>query len=559
MNQMTTKNYSKYINPYMLKILNNEIEHNKEQEDMVKNIVIPVLNRDDVYIDEEKIEKGLSLQKYFPYKLIEWEVLLFALIAGVFLKKDDYIDIFFKEIDVIVGRGAGKNGFISFLAFYFISPYHGIKNYDVDILANSEKQAYTSFNDIYEVINNNHDKKNNNKKLKIHYYATKTEILGIKTKSVIRANTSSKRGKDSKRTGCVINDEEHEYTDATNKNTLKSGLGKVKFGREITITTNGHVRGGVLDKDLDRFKDILKEYNPQNRTLIFWCRIEKEEEWKDPKKWIKANPSLNDFTELRYTIEKEVMDMPYNQDYFPEFMAKRMNFPIGNKDIEVAKWEDIKACNQNLINLEGKECIGGLDYAKTDDFVGVCLLFKQAEKYYVIHHTFVCTKSRDLAGIKAPLKEWEEKGDLTFINDVEISPNIVINWFFEQSQKYKIKKIAIDFFRFSLMNLELKKIGYDAYEKKNVKLVRPSDIMKIAPVINSAFIKHSFAWGDTPIMNWYVNNTKKIITNGNISYGKIEENYRKTDGFMALVSAMTQIEELETANENAQIFDSIDF
>jgi len=251
--------------------------------------------------------------------------------------------------------------------------------------------------------------------------------------------------------------------------------------------------------------------------------------------------------------------MPYNQDYFPEFMAKRMNFPIGNKEIEVAKWDDNVACNQGLIDLEGCECIGGLDYAKTDDFVAVCLLFKKQEMYYVIHHTFICKKSRDLQGIKAPLKEWEQKGDLTFIDDVEIPPSVVVNWFFEKSKQYKIKKIAIDFFRFSLMNLELKKIGYDAYEKKNVKLVRPSDIMKVSPIINSIFVNRNFAWGDSPIMNWYVNNTKKIMNNGNITYGKIEENYRKTDGFMALVSAMTLSDELSVTNENAQIFDSIDF
>jgi len=557
--QAKTKIYSKYINPYIDKILNNEVEHCTEQELMIKNIVIPTLNRDDIYIDEEKIEKGLSLQKYFPYKLIEWEIFLFALIVGVFLKQNEYIDIFFKEINAIVGRGAGKNGFISFLCFYFLSPYHGVQHYDIDLLANSEEQAKRSFKDVYEVITDNYDKKNNKKKLEKHFYATKEAILGTKTKSILKYNTSSKRGKDSKRTGCVIYDEKHEYQDSKNINTLKSGLGKTKFGREITITTNGHVRGGVLDKDLTRFKDILKEYNQQNRTLVFWCKIEKEDEWKNPKKWIKAIPSINDFPELRYTIEKEVLDMPYNQDYFPEFMAKRMNFPIGNKEIEVAKWDDNVACNQGLIDLEGCECIGGLDYAKTDDFVAVCLLFKKQEMYYVIHHTFICKKSRDLQGIKAPLKEWEQKGDLTFIDDVEIPPSVVVNWFFEKSKQYKIKKIAIDFFRFSLMNLELKKIGYDAYEKKNVKLVRPSDIMKVSPIINSIFVNRNFAWGDSPIMNWYVNNTKKIMNNGNITYGKIEENYRKTDGFMALVSAMTLSDELSVTNENAQIFDSIDF
>ena len=535
------KHYSKYINPYMEKILNNEIEYCKEQEDMINNIVIPVLERDDVYIDEKKIEEGLSLQKYFPYKLIEWEVFLFALIVGVF-KTDG--DIFFKEVRIVVGRGSGKNGFISFLSFYFLSPYHGIKGYNIDLLANTENQAKTTFNDVYEIIKEPLNKSFENV-LKKNFHATKTEITGIKTKSVLRFNTSSKRGKDSKRTGCVIYDEKHEYEDTTNVNTLASGVGKVWHGREITITTNGHVRGGLLDRELDQNKDILKEYNPLNRTLVFWCRIEEESEWDKPDKWIKAIPSINDFPSLKSTIEKEVLDMPYKLDYFPEFMAKRMNFPIGNKDIEVATWDDILATNQEMINLEGMECVGGVDFAMTNDFVSVCLVFRANGKYYVIQHTFVCTNSRDLKGIKAPLNDWAEKGHLTFIEDVEVAAHLVTDWFLKMGTKYKIKKIGIDHFRFSFLNSEFKKIGFDAYEKKNIKRIRPSDIMMIAPIINSIFINHNFVWGDVPILRWFTNNTKKIVQNGNVSYGKIEPNYRKTDGFMALVNAVILAQELK--------------
>lgn len=539
------KHYSKYINPYIEKILNNEIEHCNEQELMIKNIVIPILERDDVYIDEKKIEDGLSLQKYFPYKLIEWEVFLFALIVGVFYTNGDIV---FNDIKIIIGRGSGKNGFISFLCFYFISPYHGIRGYNIDLLANSEKQATVSFDDVYEIIKDPHDDKYK-KALKKNFSATKEEIIGLKTKSILRYNTSSKRGKDSKRTGCVIFDEKHEYIDVSNMNTLTSGLGKVKHGRTITITTNGHVRGGVLDRELDQAKDILKEYNPINRTLIFWCRIEHEEEWDDSTKWIKAIPSLNDFTELKSRIQKEVIDMPTNMDYFPEFMAKRMNYPVGNKELEVATWEDILATNQNFIDLKQMYCVGGVDYSKTNDFVACCLLFKQDKKYYLLHHTFICSKSRDLPGIKAPLRDWEKMGHLTFVNDVEISPSYVTEWFANMGAKYNIISIGIDNFRYSLLNSEFKKIGFDAYEKKNIKLIRPNDIIKVAPIINSIFVNHNFVWGDLPIMRWYTNNTKKVEKNGNMTYEKIEPNYRKTDGFMALVNATVLENELPEENE----------
>ena len=181
------KHYSPYIDPYIRMIKNNEVEHCLEQELMIDNIVVPVLEQDDVIIDDEKIEKGLSLQKYFPYRLIEWEIFLFALIVGV-LTTDG--DIYFNDIRVIVGRGSGKNGFISFLCFYFLSPYHGIRGYNIDLMANAEEQAKTSFKDVYDVITDPIDPKYKNV-LKKNYHATKELITGKITKSELRYNTSS--------------------------------------------------------------------------------------------------------------------------------------------------------------------------------------------------------------------------------------------------------------------------------------------------------------------------------------------------------------------------------
>jgi phage terminase large subunit-like protein len=540
------KNYKKYkyIADYADKILNNEIEHCIEQRQMIKNIVIPVFERDDIFFDEEKVIKGLELQKYFPYKLLEWEVFLFALIAGVHYKNGN---IFFTDIRIIIGRGSGKNGFIDFLAFYFLSPIHGIQGYNIDILANTENQAKVSFNDVYEYITNPTDKRHE-RALLANFHATKTEIIGKKTNSILRYNSSSKRGKDSKRTGCIIYDEKHEYVDATNINTLRSGLGKVWHGREITISTNGHIRGAVFDDMLTQSLDILKEYSPDNRTLIFYCHIESEDEWDKPEKWVKAIPSINDFPSLRDTLEKEVKDMPYNLTYYPEYMAKRMNYPIGNKDEEVASWDDILATNQELIDLEGQSCVAGIDFSKTNDFVAAGLLFKKDEKYYFIGHGWVCRSSKDLMGIKAPLGDWAKRGLLTFVDDVEIPAELVTDWLLSMKSKYCIEMLAIDSFRFSFFNMALKRIGFDAYETKNVKLIRKSDIMKNAIIVNSLFVNHILAVGDNPFFRWCTNNTKRVTDGrGNIDYEKIEAKYRKNDLFMAFAATVCIKDEIKEA------------
>ena len=530
-----------YITDYIDLVLVDNIPHCVEQEQMIYNNVLPVLCREDVYIDIPKIEKGLSLQKYFPFELFPWETFCFALIAGVFYSDGT---AFYKDIRIIIGRGNGKNGFISFLSFYFLSPYHGVRGYNIDILANSEDQAKTSFDDLYELIKAPYDSKFA-KVLNSNYSATKTEIKGKKTNSVLRFNSSSGKGKDSKRSGAVIFDEKHEYESYNNISTLRSGLGKVQNGRLITITTDGRTRGGVLDKEKIQNADILKKYNPKNRTLVFYCHLENEDEYLNPKLWVKANPSVEYLPTLKAEIAEDIESMPYNPEYYPTFMAKRMNYIVSDGDAEVASWENILATNKEMIDLKGLPCVVGIDFAKTDDFVSALALFKKDGFYYAKVHGWVCRKSTDLRGIKAPLDEWEKRGLITFVNDVEIPAELIVNWIKKIKSEHTIKKIGIDNFRFSFLNTVLKKIGFDAYEKKNIKLIRPSDIMKASVNVNSVFVNQKLIVGDNPYFRWNVNNAKRCIdARGNTFYGKIEPHYRKTDAFMALVNALCLDEDL---------------
>lgn len=538
---MKYQNYSKYLDPYIDSIMNDRVEHCEEQELMITNLLIPVIERLDVKVDDAKIEKALSLMKYFDFELVEWEIFLTAVVVGVVWIEDE--SPYFRDIRIYLGRGSGKNGLASFWIFYFISPYHGVDGYNVEIMANAEDQAKMSFMDVFKVIRE--PKPEHEKAIKAHYHATLEVITCRTTRSTIKYNTSSNRGKDSKRTGCNLFDEKHEYTikDKKNIDTLSSGLGKVRNWRNITISTCGHERDGVLDKEQEAGQEILSKYDPDNRIFIFWCRIEKREEWNNPDKWVKAIPSLRhrQFKELRDRIAYEVKEMPNNMDYFPEFMAKRMNYPVGDKDVEIATWEDIKATNQEMEDLTGMDCVGGIDYANTNDFVGCVLLFKYNGKIYIKQKTFICKRSRDLPGIKAPLEEWEAKGDVEFVDDVEISPELVTQWFAEQEKIYNIIAIAIDKFRYTLLAKALKALGFDfGNNDKQLFTVRPSNIMEIIPVINSWIINHILVVGDVPIFRWMMNNTKKVHTKNNTIYDKIEPHYRKNDTFMAFAAAATK-------------------
>ena len=170
--------------------------------------------------------------------------------------------------------------------------------------------------------------------------------------------------------------------------------------------------------------------------------------------------------------------------------------------------------------------------------------------------TFICKQSADLPGIKAPIKEWVEKGDCVFIDEVEIPREIVVEWFLKQAEIYSlnIKVMAVDNYRFSLLSKALREAGFTSGKDGNIKLIRPNDIGKVVPVINSYIINHNIVVGDVPVFRWMMNNVKKYDSGNNILYGKIEKLYRKTDTFMAFADAMCLLEEIEREETKVEFF-----
>ena len=506
-----------------------EIAVCKEQLQLC-DMVERIFAEEDVYVDETRLSRYMGLQKYFPYKLFPWERFVFTLHNCVFRKNGS---LRFPILVVLVGRGAGKNGFLAFEDFCMMTPVNGVKNYDIDLFATSENQAKSTFEDVYNVLEDN-------KKYFKNYFKWNTKVIqNIKTGSRLRYHTKAPGTKDGGRPGKVDFDEYHAYTDTKLIDVVVSGLGKKKWPRRTIISSQGDVRDGPLDTLLADCLDILSGKAEDFGQLPFICRLDKPGEVDCEDMWHKANPSLRYLPDLMDEMRLEYIEYKRDPANHIAFMSKRMNRPPGIAEFNVTDWENIVAATRDLPELSGRSCVCGIDFAKTNDFVCACLLFKDGEERSAINHTWVCRKSRDLPRVKFPLKSAEAEGVLEFVNDVEISPAVVTEWIAQMQQKYIVEAVAIDSFRYAVMSDALKDVGFDA-EKKNIKLVRPSDLMKAAVVIGYAFSMHLIAWGQSKIMRWYTWNVKAVTDKkGNVNYEKIEPRSRKTDGFMAMAAAFT--------------------
>lgn len=526
-------NINPHIKIYINLVRSGKIEVCKEQIklcDFVEN----VFRTEDVYVDEQQLEKYLSYQKYFPYKLFEWEEFVFALHNCTYRSNDE---LRFPILFIYVGRGAGKNGYLAFEDFCLLTPTNGVKNYHIDIFAMSEEQAKASWQDVYDVLEDNENV------MKKFFYWNKEIIRNLKTGSEFRYRTSNAKTKDGGRPGKVDFDEYHAYENYKLIDVATTGLGKKRYPRRTIMSTDGLVRGGPLDDLIEKCIQILDGDVPDNGTLPFLCRLDDDEEVHDKKNWTKPNPSLPYLPHLMSELELEYFDYTLNPAANTSFIAKRMNRPPKELENEVTSWGNILATNQPIDEnlLYGMPCVGGIDYMKSTDFLGAGLLYRVGEKDYWITHTWVCRKSPDLKRIKAPLEQWAAQGLLTFVDAAEISPELPTVWLANEAAKRdsQILRIGIDSYRYTLLSRALKSIYFSAdKDYDNVRLLRPSDEMMNIPKITSGFVNFNFVWDDNPLMRWACQNSKTVTSQtGNITYGKIEPKSRKTDPFKAFVAA----------------------
>lgn len=555
------------INPHIqewIDIVENKTYAVCEEQELLVAYVQHCFETEDIYTDDDQLEKYISLARYFPFeKLFPWQKFVVGLHDCTYWRRTGlprWPDLFCE-----LGRGAGKDGTIAWESICLMSPYNGIREYDVDICANNEDQAMRPVRDVIAAF----ERPAVMKKLQRFFYWTKEQVVSLKTQSLMKGRTNSPKGKDGLRSGICIFNEIHQYEDYANINVFTTGLGKKKHPRRSYYTTNGDVREGPLDDLLETAEGILRGGEPDNGLLPFICKLNKKEDVDQEENWPMANPSLPYLPDLLEEIRKEYRDWKKNPARLPAFMTKRMNIPDGTSEVKVTDWENILSTKQELPDLKGWSCTCGIDYSKISDFASVNLHFRDGDRRYDINHSWLCLKSKDISRLKCPWKEWADNRLLTLVDDVEIHPAYLTDYISEMKKKYSFQMVALDDFRYALLSDALRGIGFDAKTMKNVKLVRPSDIMKVTTVIDSCFVNQWFIWGDNPVLRWATNNTKMIRSGrkaggddadlGNFIYGKIEAKSRKTDPFMALVASMTVEDALPAARRKKPKFQVFTF
>ncbi|MBC2048215.1 terminase large subunit [Listeria booriae] len=541
-----TYNWHPAISEWMQMVEQEDVVSCKEQKQLMAYIR-QRLKADNVVIKNDVLDTAIATAERYFYTLYPFQRFIYAFVFAVFeIDEDGDEQLMFNDYFIYAGRGFGKNGILSCMIFECTTANHGIDQYNIDIIATSEDQAKTSFEDIHNMLENNKNQMKNVYQWNLEY------IKHRRNGSTIKYKTSNARTKDGGRPGAVAFDEEHAYEDYQNYTVHTSGLGKKRHPRRFHLTTDGYVRGSVLDDRKILAQAVLNGEKPNSRMLPFICKLDSDEEVNDPKNWPKANPMILYYKPLRTEIHQHWEEAQASSEVMVEFMTKRMNRPSQDPTTVAVKWDDIEATNQPFPELEKATCVGAIDFADVRDFCAVGLLFKKEGKYYFKHHTFICAESLKITKFKFPIHEAVEKGLATIIQDNYIDESYPLQWFMDHAKDYRIINIATDSFRFKSLKREFEEAGAPLTQVRS----GPYSHNRLSSMVDKLFASHNIVFGDDMMMRWYCNNVAiKFDNRGEKTYIKIEPKTRKTDGFFALLHALMLDEELPESRE-FKLFDA---
>lgn len=541
----------RFFDDYVKAWKTGKIVLNKERILLIAYLEKNILTRDDLYFDEQKIDDYVAFTEKYFFEVAAYQKFI---VPFIFLYEEETNEPFFDEFFITIGRGGGKNGFLSSLGAFFISDLHGIDNYHISIVANSEDQAKTSFDEVFEMINK-HD-------LEDIYYNKKSIIRNFDTNSTLRYRTSNAKTKDGGREGAIFYDEVHMMENGEIVDVFSGGLGKVSSGREFKVGTNGTLREGYYDEMLDRSMAILNGEVTFERLFPFIARLDEATEVDKPELWGKSNPMLEEKTSyakiLLDRITRDYKKLEYAPSGREAFISKRMNLPEVDLQKSIASDEEMAATNREIPDTFGMPGVFSLDYASIRDFVAVGALFKnnQTGEYIWKSHSFALKDYLDKNNLKPPIKQWAKDGLLTIVDEPSFNPRHAIEWFVMMREETGINIIAADNYKMELLRPMLEAEGFEVVVIRNPRAIHAL----LAPRVEDMFANHKIIYGNNPLMRWYTWNVYvNIKKDGNREYLKKDEHRRKTDGFMALVHALYLAAEHLDVEESEFMLDELVF
>lgn len=379
--------------------------------------------------------------------------------------------------------------------------------------------------------------------------STREGLYFKRTRSIMKPLPNESKSLDGLNIHFAALDEIHEQRDRNMYDVLRQGMKARRQPLIGCITTSGFYREGLYDNLHEYACDVAKGVKHDDRLLPVVYKLDDVDEWREPDKWIKANPgigSIKSWQQLADDVERAKQDA----NYLPTLLVKDFDM----KQNEQSAWLPIQTIiNEEVVSMDylsHSYAIGGCDLSSVYDLTCATLLIRKPndENIYLLQHYWLPQSRIDRLELtqskEAPYKLWAEQGWITINEGASVNYSLVTEWFVDMVQQYDIRPLWVCYDRAlaGYWQEEMAQYGFDMQ-----KLAQgPFTWTYPMKHMGAAFEEHHIIYQNNPILRWCLANTsvKTLNKDGieSIQPVKIQQS-RRIDGMVSALNAFTGYEQ----------------
>ncbi len=340
-----------------------------------------------------------------------------------------------------------------------------------------------------------------------------------------------------------IMDEYHAHPTSHTRDVIESGMGARRQPLSIIITTAGFNKQGPCYKLRHTAVNILKGKLIDESFLAIIHSMDKNDDWHDMTKWVKANPNLHSSVKLDYLKDQFTKAKNEGGQKEVDFRTKNLNQWTDAADVWVTDelWQK-NSYSTDPSYLNKLKCRGGLDLASTSDINAFLLIFPEFREvngkkisavlcnFYIPEDNVEIMSRRD----QVDYRKWVNEGFIKTTPGNVTDYDYIERDIYDIRQRYDLERISFDPWNAGSIAGHIANEGIPLLELRQgfSSLNTPSKTFE--KMAKSGQFEHF----NNPVLTWMLGNVAlDRDANGNIKPNKAKS-INKIDGISALIDAI---------------------
>ena len=367
-------------------------------------------------------------------------------------------------------------------------------------------------------------------------------ITHLRSGSIIQPlSKEARKTGDGKHPSLAVIDEYHAHETSEIYDIMVSGM----VGREnpliVIITTAGLDMSRPCYTEYLYTSKILDPSNPveNDEYFVMICELEPDDDIKDERNWIKANPIVATYEEGMAFLRSELraaLDVP---EKMRSFLTKNMNRWVDQKDNGYLALSDWNACGVDALpELTDHICFVGIDLSSSIDLTSVSFEFPLKDgSYAVFNHSFMPEET-----LKARMKTdkvrydlWVEQGWITVTPGAVVDYRFIMKYIMDQAKQrgWTIREICYDPWSATMFAQEMEAEGYTVVEiRQGIKTLSAA-----TKSIRELTLQRKIIHDRNPVLAWAISNAVvRQDHNENIMLDK-DKSTNRIDPIASLINA----------------------